>query len=597
VFCGVESFMNRIVSSIKPHLPVALIIGVVWAFVQGPLLLELARPWIQNDIPALTMLIRLGSIIMAEWVVLAGIYCFSGRRIRRAVSVFFSLACIFTIANRAYWDYFGNILHPLKLRELYTLFYIREQLLEQILHPLLYAQLAASFIAGFFLLRMASSHRFASSLRLPTRVAGIVIAIGFAFIVQQAQVIRFNNSVSHARSTLGNATAYFMFGAPPVYAGMLLELWPAGRSSTAVPAIQDSLNRHLPRRPVPRLDPDAIFFIQAESLDGSAIFHVSSTGNPLMPFLRALVDESVLLDQFFHHHNGAASASAEIGALLGSIPSYDHNGFTTMRSGNMHPLNEALKPIGFTSLLLHSNRGSFLGRSQAYAKMGFDHFLEMKHFSSDAAGFQARDDAFFTQSMALIDHHVPEGGKPFAYLITMQTHGPFRNFRPATAPQLAGEGFFDDAALPRIFHDYLCSMRELDEALALLWNELRHHKRFKTPLVLLFPDHVSGVFDKAHEGLETGKALIWSPDITPGIIQAPTTTYDLPPTIMHLLAGDGARWSQSGWWIGDTIFTTGARKISLANNVIIEGESPPFTRRTARPEEQKFLTFSHELQR
>lgn len=589
--------MKRIVSSIKPHLPAILIIGFAWGLVQGPLLLELARPWIQNDRPALTMLARLASIIIAEWAVLTALYCCSGPRLRGIFAAFFVFVCIFTTANRAYWDYFGNLLHPLKLRELYTLLYIREQLLEQILHPLLYAQLAIGIIGGVSLWCLAASPRRTPPRRISMRIAMVAVAIFFAAATQRAQVLRFNNTVGHARATLGNATAYFMFGAAPVYAGMLLEIWNPGRDDAPTPALHASLNGNLARMEKPVLDPDSIFFIQVESLDGSAIFHESPTGVPLMPFLRGLVDQSILLDQFFHHHNGAASASAEIGALLGIIPSYDHNGFTTMRAGNMHPLNAALKPHGFTSLLLHSNRGSFLGRSQAYAKMDFDHLLDMKNFSDDAAGFQARDNAFFIQSMALIEQHVPEGAKPFAYLITMQTHGPFRNFHPATATQLAGEGFFDDATLPPIFRDYLCSMRELDAALALFWNKLDNHDRFKKPLVVLFPDHLSGILDQAREGLETGKALIWSPGISPAIVQTPTTTYDLPPTLMHLLAGHDTRWPQSGWWIGDTIFTEGKRKISLAKNVIIEGESPPFTRRTAHPDEQKFLTFSHDLQR
>lgn len=589
--------MKRILSSIKPHLPAILIIGFVWGLVQGPLLLELGRPWIQNDRPALTMLARLGSIIAAEWALLFALYCCSGRRLRCFWAIFFMLACVFTTANRAYWEYFGNLLHPLKLRELYTLLYIREQLLDQILNPLLYIQLVASITAGATLWRLAISPQRQAAFGINKRIVLLGITLVMAICIHLVQSVRFSRSAHQARPAFGNATAYFMFGAAPVYAGILLEMCKPASNDTPIPPLQVSLNANLSRLEKPLLDPDSIFFIQAESLDGSAIFHESTSGVPLMPFLRGLVDRSILLDQFFHHHNGAASASAEIGALLGIIPSYDHNGFTTIRNENIYPLNAALKPLGFTSLLLHGNRGSFLERSQAYAKMGFDHFLDMKSFSGDATGFLARDDAFFVQSMALIDQYVPEGAKPFAYLITMQTHGPFRNFRPSTAEQLAREGFFYNIAPARILQHYLCSMRELDEALALFWRNLDNHPRFKNPLVVLFPDHLSGVFDKAHEGLETGKAFIWTPGIKPSVVKAPTTTYDLPPTLMHLLAGHDIRWPQSGWWIGDTIFTEGKRKISLANNVIIEGESPPFTRRTAHPDEQKFLTFSLEQQR
>jgi phosphoglycerol transferase MdoB-like AlkP superfamily enzyme len=573
---------------------ILLVVGIGWTAVQIPLYAELATPWLRHESLNIGMIVRQGMTIFSEILTLAAIYFCLGTTARRVFAVVVLIMGLFTIANLAYLHYFGSIIHLRKIQELYTLLYIRDQLMAQIVNATMYLQLALSLVTGVALWVMADRPALRAPFGRFGKLCVLVPSLLLGLTLYVVQTFRFDTTATESRYVSGNSTTYYVFGMGPVYSSMVVEMLQAGENLEAVPPIHDSLNAGLERLPSPGLQPDAVFFIQAESLDASAVFHVSPTGNQLMPFLHALTGESILLRNFYHHHNGAASASAEIGALLGIIPMADHNGFLTINATNIHPLNAALEREGFTSFFLHSNKGSFLGRRDAYEKMGFTHFFDMASFTGEASGFRARDDAFFQQSLELIATNCPPGKKPFAYLVTMQTHGPFNNYRASTRDQLAREGFFDGPPTSELFRDYLASMRELDEALAAFWRDMTPG-RYANPLVVLYPDHQSGVYDKAVDDVEIGMALIWSPTLPPRVITTPLSSYDLPTTVMHLLGVENA-WPESGWWIGDTVLTSGPRKIILVHNIIMEGEGTNTTSRLATDDELTFIYFSRDVQ-
>jgi len=589
-------YIKRIIrdSDVGRFFPVLLAIGLGWGSIQAMLFAEIAAPWIRHDTHNTGMFIRLGSIIAGEILLISALYYCLSKTFRRITGVLIFLLCILTAANLAHLNYFGGLIHLRKLREFYTLFYIRDQLLDQIFDGTMYFLLFASVALGAFLWTAAGRPGLRPPGTISRKLLFLIPALALHIGLYTIQTGRFQVSVTPARFLVGNSTAYFMFGMIPVYGSMFSEISRTANEATFVPPIQSSLNSHLERQPAERLTPDAVFIIQAESLDGSAIFHVSPDGIPLMPFLRDRSEKSVLLQEYYVHHNGAASASAEIAALLSVKPSADHNGLLTIDPINMHPLNTALERLGYESFFLHSNRGSFFGRKSAYAKMQFRHFLDMPYFHGDAAGFKARDSDFFEQSLAMIKERCPVDKKPFAYLVTMQSHGPFNNYRRETSEQLKSEGFYKEQNRDPIYFDYLCSMRELDQALALFWAGITNGP-YRHPLVVLHPDHLSGVYDKPVENIEAGTALIWSPQLSARIISVPTSSYDIAPTLMHLLAGED-RWEEADWWIGDTVFTIGPRKVIQVQHVVLEGDGTRTTKRGARPAEQPFIQFCREIQ-
>ncbi len=589
-----KSRMNTIREVLFPYTVLFLVIMASWSVIQLPLYLELARPWMRTDGSNVGIVIRQLLMIGCESAVISAImYCLPAY-LRRLLAIFIGLLCLLTAANLAYMNYFGGIIHLLKIREFYTLFYIRDQLILQVLKPANYLQLGAGFLLVGALWFASRKARIPTPRGFMAKVFVLAPAVLAFTTLYHLQTVRFQQSVSLARQVMGNSTSYFMFGMFPVYGNMAMELMASEKSDATVDPVNDSLNAALERQETPRLDPDAVFFIQAESLDASAIRLASADGTPLMPFLRKLAGESVMLQEFYHHHNGAASASAEIGALLSIVPDAEHNGFLSIGKPNYHALNRAMERNGYESFFLHSNRGSFLGRRDAYQRMGFQHFIDMKHFTGAAAGFMARDDAFFQQALAVVAARCPPDRKPFAYLVTMQSHGPFRNYRPETLAALLAEGFVEENPPDSLRRDYLCSMRELDEALRQFWSSVTN-QAYRNPLIVLYPDHQSGVLDKPANGAEKGLALIWSPALTPAIIDHPISSYDLPPTVMHLLNGEN-KWPESAWWIGDTVFTKGPRKIILVHNLLLEGDGTNTVYRRANEEEQKFILFSRDIQ-
>ena len=152
--------------------------------------------------------------------------------------------------------------------------------------------------------------------------------------------------------------------------------------------------------------------------------------------------------------------------MLSLLPLTTGSGFATADWSRLTPLPHILNGAGYTCVGLHSNRGSFYERSRRYAKMGFVDFHDQKRFSGDAAGWYSKDGAFFEQSVEKLKS-VP---KPFfGYAITLQSHGPFRNYRAETKAKFGTvlAEFSDEEK------DFLISFRLVYQELAGLFTFLK----------------------------------------------------------------------------------------------------------------------------
>ncbi len=291
-----------------------------------------------------------------------------------------------------------------------------------------------------------------------------------------------------------------------------------------------------------------VIVLQIESLD-SGLVGRRIGDEPVMPFLEKIAGEGVFFPDCVAMHAGGGSSDAELSSLLSLVPLTIGSGFSTADWDRVTPVSELLNERGYTCVGLHPNRGSFFERSKRYQLMGFSTFHDQKSFSGDASGWYSKDMAFFSQSVKKLTE-LPEPF--FAYFITMQSHGPFQNFKPSTRSKLRDKV----AGLPRLEQDYLCTFREVDEALEELFTDLKNTGLLDSSLVLIFGDHESGVVKNDVKGEGERVPLIFShPKLDAARHDRLVSHMDVAPTIVDLL---GMEADQS--WLGVSVFSRGPKE-------------------------------------
>jgi hypothetical protein len=267
-----------------------------------------------------------------------------------------------------------------------------------------------------------------------------------------------------------------------------------------------------------------IVVIQVESLDPWVVDAVVG-GRPVTPFLAAYRDQVLWFPHAFAHHSGGGSADAELAALTSLLPLATHSGLITADPDRLTPLPRHLSQHGYATIALHPNRPSFYARGETFPRLGFGRFAAARDFRGPAAGWLARDDAFFAQALPMLGA-LPEPF--FAYCITMQSHGPFTNHDAAAGLEI-------DVNRHRIERDYLQTMAEVDAALAGFTAGIRATDWGQRTAIILFSDHLSRVRTPVHPRDPEPIVLAIEPPRPMAVSTDRLATHlDIAPTVVDL---------------------------------------------------------------
>jgi len=229
--------------------------------------------------------------------------------------------------------------------------------------------------------------------------------------------------------------------------------------------------------PEPDVRPNFLL-IQVESL-GSNVLKAFYEGSPVVPNLRRLALEGIFHPYALCYHKGGGSSDAEF-SVLNSVEPQD--GFVSMKMstyGYPNSLVRSLKEQGYGARGFHGNHREFYNRREAYHRMGFDRFHDMKDMGLQEKGWGAPDRDVFE----FIGKRMREESGPFFYYaITMSSHQPFHF-------HLQGEdaGGFEKVRDPDT-RDYLRSMAYTDRIIGAFVDRLRREGPPDT-YILIFGDH------------------------------------------------------------------------------------------------------------
>jgi hypothetical protein len=153
----------------------------------------------------------------------------------------------------------------------------------------------------------------------------------------------------------------------------------------------------------------------------------------------------------------------------------------------LYALPRQLADLGYSSLAVHPYEAHFYRRDLVYPRLGFEHFLDARHFRrDDYYGYFISDSALTRKLIELLD----DGHPQFLFAVSMENHGPWDAERPVD-PRL-----LEDIEVPSTLHvddvlalrQFLHHLRRSDEALMTLVEHLARRER--ETWLLFFGDHL-----------------------------------------------------------------------------------------------------------
>ncbi len=166
-----------------------------------------------------------------------------------------------------------------------------------------------------------------------------------------------------------------------------------------------------------------IVVIQVESMDSNVI-NQKYKGKYIAPYLHSLSENSIYYPYTLSYHRAGGTSDCEF-SIINSVEPLDD--FPSMKIDNYNFPNSIvnkLKNSSYNTFAFHGNAGSFYNRDKAFPKMGFKDYFDIDKMKLENKGWGAPDNELFDFS----ESKIKDEQKPFFnYIITMTSHGPFKN--------------------------------------------------------------------------------------------------------------------------------------------------------------------------
>lgn len=281
-----------------------------------------------------------------------------------------------------------------------------------------------------------------------------------------------------------------------------------------------------------------ILFVQLESV-GSWALENSQTP---MPFLKSLADQySSTLD---FHGNSCETINAEFSTLCSFWPdSYEPIGYSH-KDRDYYCLPSVLKErYGYTTSFFHANTPDFWSRDVLIPKWGFENLYMVPFFKQKES-----DHKVFKRAVEVLS----ETKQPFlGYLVAFTSHDPHNdelikyqqeknnlNIKPFSGKidSVLRTSELSEESLRK----YFGFLKASDDALKILFDEMRAHNMLDDTIVIIFGDHryynfFSGNAIENFNLYNKIPLVVIVPGAEKQIIPSPTSQIDLAPAILRLI--------------------------------------------------------------
>ena len=212
---------------------------------------------------------------------------------------------------------------------------------------------------------------------------------------------------------------------------------------------------------------------------------------------------------------GAGTANSEFEVLSGMSMAFFGMGEypykTILRSEACETVATDLKDLGYTAHAIHTNTGTFYGRDEVYAQLGFDTFTSiefMENVEYNPIGW-AKDAVLTEEILKALD---AGQGQSFVFAVTVQGHGKYQRgvgSEEAAGLNVSWEGHTEES---EALAYYMSQLRETDAFIGELVAALE--SRDEPTVLVLYGDHLPS-FNISAEQLANGNVfeteyVIWN---------------------------------------------------------------------------------------
>lgn len=454
------------------------------------------------------------------------------------------------LSNSIYFSYFGSMIHLRLMSQVGVLNEVSDQIFRQLITSKELLMMSAfPFSLAYSIWFSKNGNQRGADRRSDFVMRYVLFSLVLLLVIKPMIFGIIYNLVKNRKHNELHMVKKFGF-----ISFYLSEIYLIASSSDHIPEFPGLINpsSHFPQL-TDSLDEYNVIFLQVESLDAKALY-LRLGGKELTPNLNRLKKEMIYFPHFFAQHRGGASQDAELSTLFSILPVNGRSGYNSLRIEKASSLLRILKARGYTTAGFHANIGNFFNRSRLLRTSGLDVFYEKDSFSGSASGWNSKDRDFFQQSLSRLENLK----EPFfAYFITMQSHGPFKNYG-----KLSEE--LNLSVNEGMQADYMKTIFEVDHAIGNFMESLRARGYFENTIVFIYADHESGLeypsdeYPFSPEPKEHIPLLIYHPDLNPAINRKTGSHIDLAPTLMNLLNISGTH-----KWLGTSLFAKSRSRVIL----------------------------------
>ncbi|SES18426.1 LTA synthase family protein [Salipaludibacillus aurantiacus] len=235
-----------------------------------------------------------------------------------------------------------------------------------------------------------------------------------------------------------------------------------------------------------------VVVISLESVE-SFVINETVNGEEITPFLNELIEDSFYFSDVYDQTGQGKTSDTEFMVNNSLYPLGRGAVFHTHDENVLTPLPGALQDRGYFTASFHANDETFYNRNITYDILGYDHFYHIDYFDvteDNSVGWGLKDIDFVEQSMP----YLKEMDQPFySTFLTLTNHFPY---------ELDPEDHYIEPydSESDIVSRYFPTVRYTDEAIRVLFEEMKEADLYENTMFVLYGDHY-GIADSHYDDL------------------------------------------------------------------------------------------------
>jgi len=165
-----------------------------------------------------------------------------------------------------------------------------------------------------------------------------------------------------------------------------------------------------------------LMIIQVESLENFVI-NQKVNGQEITPHLNKLLASSLYFSNFYEQVYNGTSVDADLMTNTSVYPVRTGATFFRFPNNTYNSLPKILQGVGYSTLAIHPDKGSYWNWVPALTSIGFEKTLDETHFNTDEKiGLGISDASYFKQLAPIV---AAEKQPFYNFMVTLTSHSPF----------------------------------------------------------------------------------------------------------------------------------------------------------------------------